>query len=125
MSDMLQILFSGLMMSAMTFDDYQQQASKTAIYPNRLSNITYPALGLAGESGEVSEKVKKLIRDKGGEADEDFCLELAKELGDVLWYVAALCDECGISMSAVARMNLEKLASRKQRGVLSGSGDAR
>lgn len=72
---------------AMTFDDYQQQASKTAIYPNRLSNITYPALGLAGESGEVSEK--------------------------------------GISMSAVARMNLEKLASRKQRGVLSGSGDAR
>ncbi len=109
----------------MTFDDYQIQAGETAIYPHRGANLVYPALGLAGESGEVAEKVKKLIRDKGGVADNEFREAVAKELGDVLWYVAALCHECGLRMDAVAEINLAKLASRKDRGVLNGSGDAR
>ncbi|MCC6591578.1 MAG: nucleoside triphosphate pyrophosphohydrolase family protein [Bryobacterales bacterium] len=117
----------------MTFDDYQNQAGETAIYPNWGRNLVYPTLGLAGESGEVAEKVKKLIRDQGvnspeeldAEARYEFRMALAKELGDVLWYVAAICHECGMRMEAVADLNLAKLASRKQRGVLNGSGDAR
>lgn len=118
----------------MTFDDYQEQAGETAIYPNRGSNLVYPVLGLTGESGEVAEKVKKLIRDHGAMSAMsvtriaqryEFREAVAKELGDVLWYIAAVCHECGLRMEAVAEMNLAKLAARKQRGALTGSGDSR
>ena len=107
----------------MNFDEYQ--APKTAIYPGRGENLTYPTLGLCGESGEVSEKVKKLIRDKGGVIDDDVRADLRKELGDVLWYVAQLCTELGLSMSDVAQGNIDKLASRMERGKISGDGDDR
>ena len=109
----------------MNFDEYQNLSGKTAIYPGRGENLTYPTLGLCGESGEVSEKVKKLIRDKGGVIDNDVRADLRKELGDVLWYVAQLCTELGLSMSDVAQGNIDKLASRMDRGKISGDGDDR
>lgn len=115
-------------------NDYQQQALQTAIYPNQGQNYLYPTLGLVGEAGEVAEKVKKLIRDKqllphmiGNSAmlDSSVKEELAKELSDVCWYVAVLANELGYSLSEILEMNLIKLRSRQERGVLSGSGDNR
>ncbi len=109
----------------LTFEEYQRESRKTAIYPDQGNNFIYPALGLAGETGEVIEKIKKVIRDKGGRVDEETKEKIAKELGDVLWYVAQLCTELGLSMEEVAKQNLEKLFSRKARGVLRGEGDER
>jgi NTP pyrophosphatase (non-canonical NTP hydrolase) len=109
----------------MKFSEYQKAARKTAIYPNQGHNIAYPALGLAGESGEVAEKVKKVMRDKGGVVDEKTREALKKELGDVFWYVAALCDEVGLDMEEVAKHNIEKLQDRQERNKLHGSGDNR
>ena len=77
----------------MDFSEYQQLARRTAVYPNRGTNLAYPALGLNGETGEVAEIIKKLYRDQAGVLDENTRYQLAKELGDVLWYVAALCAE--------------------------------
>ena len=103
----------------MRFNEYQEEASKTAIYPEQYK-IVYPALGLAGEAGEVAEKVKKHIRD-GVLNVED----LKKELGDVLWYLAAITSDLGLSLDDVAESNLQKLRSRQARGVIGGSGDNR
>jgi len=101
------------------FDDYQEKTAETAIYPEDQA-LEYLALGLNGESGEVAEKIKKHIRD-GKELDEDF----AKELGDVLWYLARLIDELDADFSEVADANLDKLFDRKDRDKLQGSGDNR
>ena len=109
----------------MTFQEYQDEARKTAIYPNKDNNFIYPTLGLAGEAGEVAEKIKKVIRDGNGIVTEEKKTEITKELGDVLWYVANLAKELGISMDDVAQKNIEKLQSRQQRGELHGSGDNR
>lgn len=103
----------------MTFDEYQDKARKTAIYPKEYS-LMYPALGLAGEAGEVAEKVKKWIRD--GTLDRD---SIVKELGDVLWYIAALAGDLEISMDQVAERNIAKLSDRAARGKIQGSGDSR
>lgn len=110
----------------MDFNAYQQGALDTAEFPPEYK-VIYPALGLAGEAGEVMEKIKKQLRDRGGigmltEHDVD---ALKKELGDVLWYVAVLSNDLGLDLESVAVANLEKLASRKQRGKLGGSGDNR
>jgi NTP pyrophosphatase (non-canonical NTP hydrolase) len=110
--------------SPCTFDDYQAAAKKTAIYPRNV-RIVYPALGLAGEAGEVANKVKKIVRDDNGWVTDSRRDEIAKELGDVLWYVAALCSELNVSMTTVAAENLERLASRQVRGTITGSGDNR
>lgn len=109
----------------MELNDYQTTAAKTAIYPEEHA-LTYPALGLVGEAGEVANKVKKLIRD-GVDPDtyDAKRLEIADEVGDVLWYIAALCKELGVSLEDVARGNLHKLADRQRRGKLGGSGDTR
>jgi len=109
----------------MTFQEYQEEARKTAIYPNKDNNFVYPTLGLAGEAGEVAEKIKKVIRDGNGIVSEEKKVEITKELGDVLWYVANLAKELGISLEEVAQKNLEKLQSRQQRNELHGSGDNR
>ena len=109
----------------MTFEDYQHQSRQLAVYPNAGSNFIYPTIGLAGEAGEVSEKVKKIIRDHGGVVTDEKRIELAKELGDVLWYVSQLATEFQLSLESVASGNIEKLLSRKERGVLSGNGDNR
>jgi NTP pyrophosphatase (non-canonical NTP hydrolase) len=109
----------------MDLNDYQSQALRTAIFPNRGNNFTYPALGLAGEAGEVADKLKKVIRDNGGELTYPVAEAVGKELGDVMWYVAVLADELGFDLESIAINNLEKLASRSSRGVLTGSGDNR
>lgn len=111
--------------SGLDMFDYQEQALSTAIYPNRGSNVIYPTLGLAGEAGEMCNKIKKIFRDHGGVLTHRREQELAAELGDVLWYVAVLASELGFTLQAVARLNLTKLESRAARGTLQGSGDQR
>lgn len=108
----------------MTFEEYQQAAMSTAIYPTDKA-ILYPALGLCGEAGEVAEKIKKTIRDAGGEFDEERRRAVAFEVGDVLWYAAAIARDLGISLDEIARMNLAKLAARSSRNALRGEGDER
>ena len=109
----------------MNFNEYQKQSRKTAIYPNKGKNYIYPALGLGGESGEVLEKIKKLIRDKNGKVDKEFLVLLEKELGDMLWYLANLASEFKIKLDIIAINNLKKLADRKKRNKLRGEGDLR
>lgn len=104
----------------MTFDNYQELAKTTAIYPEN-AKVFYPCLGLAGETGEICEKVKKHVRD-GRTLDTE---DLKKELGDVLWYLSALASDLGISLDDVATTNYNKLKSRQERNVLQGSGDNR
>jgi len=109
----------------MEFNDYQKKSRRTALYPNQGNNFIYPTLGLAGESGEVAEKIKKIIRDKEGKFNDDDKVDITKELGDVLWYVSQLSTELGITLEDVAKENIKKLESRLERGTLSGSGDDR
>ncbi len=108
----------------MELSEYQRLARRTAKYP-RDAWLAYPALGLAGEAGEVAEHAKKTIRDDGGEVSDERRAAMSKELGDVLWYVAQLATELGLELDEIAQSNLDKLLSRQQRGVLSGSGDER
>lgn len=103
----------------MTMGDYQKLAQKTAIYKST-HQILYPALGLAGEAGEVANKVKKMLRD--GNFDRQ---AVADEVGDVLWYIAALCRDLNVDLNDLALSNLEKLYGRKARGTLGGNGDKR
>jgi len=106
----------------MNIDTYQQKTAETAIYKDKL---IYPTLGLVGEAGEIANKVKKVLRDNAGELNENVRQNLIDELGDVLWYVAALAIDLKTELSEVANRNIEKLNSRKNRGVIGGSGDNR
>jgi len=108
--------------SSMTATDYQNSACKTAIFPKELG-VQYLALGLTGEAGEVANKVKKLIRDGGDSPDKR--KEIAKELGDVCWYLAVLAQELGSNLGKIMEDNIAKLEDRKARGVIGGSGDNR
>jgi NTP pyrophosphatase (non-canonical NTP hydrolase) len=108
----------------MTLNEYQKQALETSTYGAGYK-IIYPALGLTGEAGEVSDKIKKVLRDKDGVFCEEIKLEIMKEVMDVLWYIAALSNDLGYTLEEGAQMNLDKLASRKARGVIGGSGDNR
>jgi NTP pyrophosphatase (non-canonical NTP hydrolase) len=107
----------------MEFNEYQKAARETAIYPSE-QGLIYTALGLTGEAGEVAEKVKKMIRDDI-KLDSKQQGKIARELGDVLWYVANMAHEIGITLDTVAKANLSKLSSRKDRNVLKGDGDDR
>jgi NTP pyrophosphatase (non-canonical NTP hydrolase) len=109
----------------MNFEDYQQVVKSTSIYTSKGSNVAYATLGLAGEAGEVADKVKKLIRDSNGILTDDKRKEMIKELGDVLWYLTACATELGVSLEEVAVQNTAKVKDRKERGVLSGEGDNR
>lgn len=104
---------------------YQTEALRTAIYPNLGKNPVYPTLGLVGEAGEVADKIKKIIRDKGGVMGESDREKIALEVSDVCWYLAMLAYELDYTLGEIMQMNLDKLSSRQQRGVLSGSGDDR
>jgi NTP pyrophosphatase (non-canonical NTP hydrolase) len=109
----------------MLISEYQELSRRTATYPGAGDNLVYPTLGLAGEAGEVAEKVKKLLRDDGGVMSDERREALAGELGDVLWYVAQVATEAGLDLEEIAQGNLDKLLSRQRRGMLSGSGDSR
>jgi NTP pyrophosphatase (non-canonical NTP hydrolase) len=105
-------------------DMYQKVALTTAIYP-REQAIIYPTLGLTGEAGEVANKVKKIIRDGSDSKDEKLVSEIKSEIGDCLWYIAVLANDFNIKLSDIASANIEKLATRKSKGTIHGSGDNR
>ena len=113
----------------MNFDEYQKLTRKTDLGTSAQDSIRpgwlYYVLGIAGEAGEVVEKVKKLFRDKNGNIDEEFLDFLIKEMGDCLWYQARLADSLGISFSKIAETNLKKLLRRLENGTLHGEGDNR
>jgi NTP pyrophosphatase (non-canonical NTP hydrolase) len=108
----------------MDFDTYQEAANETAIYRDKEgATIFYPALGLAGEAGEIANKIKKIMRD--GITGNDWKESVAMEIGDVMWYCAVLATDLGYNLSYIAGQNQQKLAARKQKGTISGSGDYR
>lgn len=108
----------------MNFSEYQKEAVRTAIY-GAGSKIIYPALGLANEAGEVLGKIKKVLRDKEGVFTEETNLEIGKEIGDVLWYIAALAKDLNLDLDIIAENNINKLRDRQARNVIHGSGDNR
>ena len=108
----------------MNSKEYQEYIKKFDKYPKELNLVMY-ALGLGGEAGEVQEKVKKLYRDKGGNIDHAFTWSMAKELGDVLWYVTMICNKLGLTLEEVMGLNRVKLDEREAKGLISGDGDDR
>ena len=115
------------------FDDnpnvviYQQLCTETQIYP-REHAVFYPALGLAGEAGEVANKIKKIMRDRKCDVNNlpgEVKDEIASELGDCLWYISALATDLGIGLDGVVVENIRKLQKRKEKGTIHGSGDKR
>jgi NTP pyrophosphatase (non-canonical NTP hydrolase) len=108
----------------MTFNDYQAAALKTADL-KRKNELFHLVLGLVGESGEIAEKFKKLVRDKNSDESQIDREDMKKELGDVLWYVALLAEYLGLKLEDIAEYNVKKLSDRLERGVISGSGDNR
>ena len=110
----------------MTFEEYQQRALTTVISNgDDFKDTLHWVLGINGEAGEVAEKVKKIIRDKNGKISPQDKEDLAKELGDVLWYLAVFAHQLGFPFETIAKQNLDKLQSRQARGVLGGAGDNR
>ena len=108
----------------MTFNEYQNEAAQTAVYSDN-SKIIYPALGLSNEAGEVLGKIKKVLRDNNGVYSPASVVEIGKEIGDVLWYIAALSRDLGLDMNAIAENNIAKLKDRMNRDVIQNSGDNR
>jgi NTP pyrophosphatase (non-canonical NTP hydrolase) len=111
----------------MYLNQYQTEALKTAIYPGKgtLQGLVYTALGLGGETGEILEKVKKILRDASSDDIEGRKEAIILEMGDVLWYLAAMAFELGVDLETVATRNTDKLAKRAQKGTLQGNGDTR
>lgn len=107
-----------------TFDEYQSIAMSTKAYGKGLP-VFYPTIKLNGEAGEVAEKVGKAWRDKEGNFDPEYKKEIQKELGDTLWYIAAIADDLGFNLVDVANTNIKKILDRRNRGVVSGEGDNR
>lgn len=106
----------------MDVKEYQLLTRKTAIYPQE-TFLEYLTLGLASEAGEVSGVVKKYIRkDNDLETAKE---KLVKELGDVMWYWARLCDELGLNPEEVMEKNINKLLNRQANNTLQGDGDDR
>ena len=108
----------------MKLSEYQEKTRSTRIYPEDMK-IVYPCLGLSGEVGEVCDKIKKIYRDKNGCFSENDIYEIAKEMGDILWYLSALADDLNIDLNDVAKINIEKTTNRKEHGKISGNGDNR
>ncbi len=111
----------------MDFSEYQALARKTVVYAqvSGISLLAYVTMGLAGEAGEVANKVKKIYRDDDGLLTLSRRAEIVKEIGGTLWYVSQLCSELNLSLDEVAQANLSLLADRHERGVISGDGDNR
>ncbi len=116
------------MKDPVTIDDYQVQSRKSiiqSIFPQTVGDIKYVTIAITEEAGEIAGKIKKLIRDKKGKLDDEAKEGLIKEIGDVQWYLARLCDLIDVPMSRVLKTNMEKIMSRKDRGAIHGSGDDR
>ncbi|GBD34495.1 hypothetical protein HRbin35_00219 [bacterium HR35] len=109
----------------MDFKTYQKLSRKTAKYPQIGKRFIYPLLGLAGETGEVFEKFKKLFRDRKGKINKDFLDDIEYEFGDILWYLSNLASDLGLSLEKIAKKNIEKIFDRKKRNKIHGSGDYR
>lgn len=109
----------------MTFEEYQKLSQTTADYPDGIEPYMYLSLGIAEETGEAVEKIKKLVRNNNGVADAEFLDLFKKELGDVLWYLSQLATQFEFSLDDVAQTNLDKLKSRMERGVIKSAGDVR
>lgn len=113
----------------MKFDDYQDLTATTAVYPEvgtgSIIAVNYAGLGASNEAGEIAGKIKKAWRDDNSTITEKKKTELLGEIGDVLWYLSQLATELGYSLGDIASMNIHKLLDRKERGVISGSGDNR
>jgi len=113
----------------MKFREYQIESRKTDVGTSAQDNLKpgwlYYALGISGEAGELTEKIKKLFRDKEGVIDEEFLSDVIKEVGDMLWYQARLLDVFGIDFGGVAKTNIEKLLDRMERNKIHGDGDNR
>lgn len=113
----------------MGFDEYQKKAAKYDFFEVTVDlkevGFVEKVLGLTGEAGETADKIKKILRDKNGVVSDEDRQLTAKELGDVLWYVAGIARYLGVPLSEVAKGNIEKLESRYQRNKLHGEGDER
>jgi len=109
----------------MDFNKYQELARSTAIYPIIGAPCIYPALGLAGEAGEVVEQIKKIFRDDDGDITKERLDMIIKELGDTLWYIANLAHELNIPLDYIATTNIEKLSQRRNNNKLHGNGSNR
>ena len=107
-----------------SLDKYQMFVRSTKTYDKEFA-LMYPVLGLANEAGEVAGKLKKIIRDDGGQLSPERLDDLVSELGDVLWYVTAVADDLGITISDIFHANFVKISDRAKRGVIKGSGDHR
>lgn len=102
----------------MDFREYQKKSRETAMYPDAGNNIMYPTLELAGEAGEVANKVKKIFRDGGEHAVDEMRDKIEDELGDLLWYAAQLATEMDLELDVVAEKNITKILKRKADGTL-------
>ncbi len=109
----------------MDMNDYQRAALRTAAPRDKHNELFHLLLGLVGETGEIAEKAKKIVRDKGSDFSGWDTEDIKKELGDTLWYIAVLADHFDLTLADVATHNITKLADRRTRGVLGGSGDDR
>ena len=103
----------------MNFDDYQSIIATFAVYPrdNELIAISYLALGLNGEAGEVADEVKKAIRNDGRITPERRA-RIVDEIGDVLWCITRLAIEFNIPLADVAQANIDKLQKRREANQL-------
>ncbi|MFY9228128.1 MAG: nucleoside triphosphate pyrophosphohydrolase family protein [Candidatus Microsaccharimonas sp.] len=109
----------------MNLNEYQKLAKRTAAPKDKKNELFHLVLGLMGESGEIAEKMKKIVRDNASDFDKLAKDDLKKELGDILWYIAILADYFDIELDEIGKKNIDKLASRLERGTISGSGDNR
>lgn len=109
----------------MDLNEYQNRAKQTNLEVMIGKKFVYSTLGLASEAGELAGKVKKIFRDNNGNVDDEVREKIKSELGDVLWYVAQVATDFGLSLGDIGEQNIEKLASRMERGTLHGDGDNR
>lgn len=118
----------------LTFNNYQDAAQETAVYPGKedpidggtnIDGLIYTTLGLAGEAGEIANKVKKILRDNDREFSIEYAKQLREECGDVLWYLSETVRQIGYNLGDIAQENIDKLSGRKVRGTIQGSGDDR
>lgn len=108
-----------------TFDEYQKKSQLTDTGTEAGTHFVYLTMGLAGEAGELTNKVKKIFRDDDGKITEQRKNDIKKELGDTLWYLSQLATAFDFELKDIAKDNLDKLFSRFERGTVLGDGDNR